>query len=208
MKKILIVCLLLAVLTVSVSGCVKRVDISSLEKDRVDQEIAGNKGFISGDVPPVDEPKQRDKKRRVYQVVIDVPPYSNWKNFRSEPTVDEELWGNRGYIYGGPQSVAPEEQTMESGSDEETAIMLPDEGTSEDSEQVVDEPKILVPVVIPQDEVSYSTYVVQKGDTLQKVSKKSYGTTKKWKKIFDFNAGVLKNPNKIYPGQKIKIPQL
>jgi nucleoid-associated protein YgaU len=49
-------------------------------------------------------------------------------------------------------------------------------------------------------------YTVQKADTLQKISKKFYGTTKKWNKIYKANQDVLKGPNKIYPGQVIKIP--
>ena len=51
-------------------------------------------------------------------------------------------------------------------------------------------------------------YVVQKGDTLQKISDKVYGTTKKWKKIFDANRDILEDPNKIKPGQKLVIPEL
>jgi len=49
-------------------------------------------------------------------------------------------------------------------------------------------------------------YKVQKGDTLQKISSKFYGTTKQWNKIYDANKDVLKGPNKLYPGQTINIP--
>lgn len=49
-------------------------------------------------------------------------------------------------------------------------------------------------------------YTVQKNDTLQKISKKFYGTTKKWTKIYDANKDVLKGPNKVYPGQVLNIP--
>lgn len=49
-------------------------------------------------------------------------------------------------------------------------------------------------------------YTVQKGDTLQKISHKFYGTTKRWNKIYEANKDVLKSPNKIYPGQTINIP--
>jgi nucleoid-associated protein YgaU len=50
-----------------------------------------------------------------------------------------------------------------------------------------------------------TSYTVQKGDTLQKISMKVYGTTKKWSKIFQDNKDKLKSPEKIYPGQVIKI---
>ena len=49
-------------------------------------------------------------------------------------------------------------------------------------------------------------YTVQKGDTLQKISQKFYGTSKKWAKIYEANKDILKGPNKIYPGQVINIP--
>ncbi len=49
-------------------------------------------------------------------------------------------------------------------------------------------------------------YTVQKSDTLQKISKKFYGTTKKWQKIFEANKDTLKGPNDIYPGQIINVP--
>jgi LysM repeat protein len=48
-------------------------------------------------------------------------------------------------------------------------------------------------------------YTVRRGDTLQSISKKFYGTTKRWKEIYKLNQDALKNPNDIYPGQVIKI---
>lgn len=55
-------------------------------------------------------------------------------------------------------------------------------------------------------EVKMEKYTVQKNDTLQKISQKFYGTTKKWTKIYDANKDALKGPNKIYPGQVINVP--
>lgn len=49
-------------------------------------------------------------------------------------------------------------------------------------------------------------YTIQKGDTLEEISQKFYGTTKKWNKIFQANKDKLKAPNKIYPGQVIDVP--
>lgn len=46
-----------------------------------------------------------------------------------------------------------------------------------------------------------AVYTVVKGDNLSKIAAK-YGTT--WKKLAEYNS--LKNPNLIFPGQKIKIP--
>jgi nucleoid-associated protein YgaU len=50
------------------------------------------------------------------------------------------------------------------------------------------------------------TYTVQKGDSLSKISKQVYGTPNQWRKIFEANRDVLSDPDKIYPGQVLKLP--
>ena len=51
------------------------------------------------------------------------------------------------------------------------------------------------------------SYTVQKGDTLSKISKQFYGDANAYKKIFDANRDQLKDPDKIQPGQVLKIPR-
>ncbi len=53
---------------------------------------------------------------------------------------------------------------------------------------------------------TYKMYTIVAGDTLSKIAKREYGNANAWKKIFEANADVIKNPDKIYPGQQIKIP--
>lgn len=51
------------------------------------------------------------------------------------------------------------------------------------------------------------TYTVRKGDSLWVVSKRMYGSGSKWRTIYNANKKVIgKNPNIIYPGQKLVIP--
>lgn len=50
------------------------------------------------------------------------------------------------------------------------------------------------------------TYVVKKGDTLQEISQKFYGTTKNWRKIYNANKGKIKDPNSVVVGTKLVIP--
>lgn len=47
---------------------------------------------------------------------------------------------------------------------------------------------------------------VEKGDTLSAISKRVYGDANKYQKIFEANKPMLKDPNKIYPGQVLRIP--
>lgn len=51
-------------------------------------------------------------------------------------------------------------------------------------------------------------YVVQKGDSISKIAKKFYGDGRKFMPIVNANEAILKgNPNRIYPGMKLVIPQ-
>ena len=54
--------------------------------------------------------------------------------------------------------------------------------------------------------VPAGSYTVQKGDTLSKISKQFYGDANAYKKIFDANRDQLKDPDKIQPGQVLRIP--
>ncbi len=49
-------------------------------------------------------------------------------------------------------------------------------------------------------------YTVVKGDNLSKVSKEFYGTPNKYQQIFEANRPMLSHPDKIYPGQVLRIP--
>ncbi|APV51864.1 peptidoglycan-binding protein [Betaproteobacteria bacterium GR16-43] len=49
-------------------------------------------------------------------------------------------------------------------------------------------------------------YEVKSGDSLSKIAKHEYGDGNAWKIIFEANKDILKDPNKIFPGQKLKIP--
>ena len=49
-------------------------------------------------------------------------------------------------------------------------------------------------------------HVVVSGDTLSKISKQFYGTPNKYTEIFEANKPMLSDPDKIYPGQVLRIP--
>ncbi|MDM0000169.1 peptidoglycan-binding protein LysM [Variovorax sp. J22P240] len=49
---------------------------------------------------------------------------------------------------------------------------------------------------------------VVRGDTLSAISKKYYGDANKYNAIFEANKPMLSHPDKIYPGQKLRIPKL
>ncbi len=49
-------------------------------------------------------------------------------------------------------------------------------------------------------------YTVKKGDTLSAISKQFYGKASLYNKIFEANRPLLSHPDKIYPGQVLRIP--
>jgi nucleoid-associated protein YgaU len=51
-------------------------------------------------------------------------------------------------------------------------------------------------------------HTVAKGDTLSAIAKKVYGDASKYPVIFEANKPMLKDPDKIYPGQTLRIPPL
>jgi nucleoid-associated protein YgaU len=48
---------------------------------------------------------------------------------------------------------------------------------------------------------------VEKGDTLSKIAKEAYGDANAYNRIFEANRPMLSDPNKIYPGQVLRIPK-
>ena len=64
----------------------------------------------------------------------------------------------------------------------------------------------LLVVETPQPEAQWHTVV--SGDNLSKIAKKFYGDANKYPVIFEANKPMLTHPDKIYPGQMLRIPPL
>ncbi|MDH3627374.1 MAG: peptidoglycan-binding protein LysM [Acidobacteriota bacterium] len=59
---------------------------------------------------------------------------------------------------------------------------------------------------VEKPEPEATMYTVQSGDSLSKIAKAHYGNAMKYTDIFEANKPMLKDPNKIYPGQVLRIP--
>ena len=66
-----------------------------------------------------------------------------------------------------------------------------------------------IPAAVPElaPAVSSGTYVVVKGDSLSKIALRYYGNAAKWRRIYEANRESIKDPDLIYPGQELRIPQ-
>lgn len=195
MKKLPFV-FLSVIICIQLIGCSGwAVRTSSSRKPRVDQEVSGNQGFIAGKpTAPPKEPAFTDRK--VYKIEVEIPDLPRKKKTaptKKESTVrppkeDKVAWGNKGYFVGGQRqqpAVVQEELQAETAAVEET-------------------PEIFEPEA--KETAPRRTYKVQKGETLQKISRKFYGTTKKWPLLYKANKDKLKSPDKVFPGQVLVIP--
>jgi len=63
-----------------------------------------------------------------------------------------------------------------------------------------------ITVTNPEPEASF--HVVKKGDSLSKIAKEVYGDPIKYTQIFEANKPMLEHPDKIYPGQTLRVPPL
>lgn len=62
------------------------------------------------------------------------------------------------------------------------------------------------PILESTTDQTYQTYTVVSGDSLSKIAKHFYGEANHWRRIFEANRDILKDPDLIYPGQNLKIP--
>jgi nucleoid-associated protein YgaU len=148
-----------------------------MTKDRVDQDLsAGNRGYIQGRSLASVEPVEKKTTRTIQAVEIEL-----------RSPIKFEKAPKRGVVTTTP--LARTEDTEIWGN----------RGYISQGQ---------VPAVTQREPAvgNFEKYTVQKGDTLQKISNKFFGTTKKWLKIYEANRDTLKSPNKIYPGQDINIP--
>jgi nucleoid-associated protein YgaU len=59
-----------------------------------------------------------------------------------------------------------------------------------------------------KDEHTMQTYTVVSGDSLSKIAKQIYGKASLWKTIYEANQDQIKDPDLIFPGQMLRIPEI
>ncbi|MCD6219613.1 LysM peptidoglycan-binding domain-containing protein [Candidatus Calescamantes bacterium] len=143
---------------------------------------------------------------------------------------DKEIWGNRGYIVYHPEipeykekkeevkiSPPPLPQPRMLSQEELKSLRNEIQKTLEEFALEREKRKELENYLADVEEQlkAYKeeviiekgkTYTVVKGDSLWKISEKFYGTPLKWPLIYKANQDKIKDPNRIYPGQKLVIP--
>jgi len=138
--------------------------------------------------------------------------------------MDQDLSaGNRGYLVGGPPAGTQDRPRKLMRPTYVTETELPDvspstarkparwveEVSSEPGQELIREASEAAGTQTPDASAgtAVTTYTVQSSDTLQKISRKVYGTSRKWRRIYEANTDQLESPDRITAGQVLKIPQ-
>jgi len=140
---------------------------------------------------------------------------------RQEPRKDLEIEGNQGCLSGECEQEVRENRLgdtrtvsvveIEFGPGEIKEGKVWERIVKEEAQAKAELEEMEVVEVVPEEEsaelekMETQYYVVQERDTLQKISYKFYGTTRRWSFIYEANRDVLKSPDRLYPGVKIKI---
>lgn len=190
-KKLISLGLVGFLLTLTLLGCTR---ISTYTVDRVDQALdVGNRGYMRGTPPP--PPSERKLTRTMIKLEFKLPPFPEW---RSHYWTDKELWGNRGYVIGGPPRVVvkapkPAKEVARVVEEEIPEIVIMEEPIEELP------PKVELP----------TTHTVVKGECLWYIAgyPEIYGNPLEWPRIYEANRDIIKDPDLIYPGQVLRIPR-
>ncbi len=139
---------------------------------------------------------------------------------------DKELWGNQGvgvggYIVGTPPGMETTVATLPRMLTEEELQALEDEISEamntvelqreqrEELEYYLAQVESQLAAYKEQFEVRGGvTYTVKKNDSLWRIAGREYGDPNKWPVIYRANQDKIKNPNLIYAGQELQIPQI
>lgn len=173
------------------AGCAGvKADTYVMDKPRVGIEYAGgNAGYIFGK-PQYEEPAK--KTRRTYVLELSKPiSEKEVKKIHEETSTQIHETTN---VPETAPSTTPAPAAYENQN--RPLVITP----------IEDEPAPVQDAAGsegPQEAVSYT---VEKDDTLQKISKKFYGSYGKWTKIYEANKDTLKNPNFVRPGTVLTIP--
>jgi len=104
--------------------------------------------------------------------------------------LDITVDGDLATIYGEAENQATREKTVLVVGNTEGIASVDDRMTT----------------AIQEPEAQFHTVV--SGDTLGKIAKTYYGNAMKYPEVFEANKPMLSDPNKIYPGQVLRIPVL
>lgn len=178
----LLMCVVSGAMVFASAGCVSKPRFYAVDRPRVDQATMGNAGYIGGGKKDSDTIAGRST-RRIY-----VFEFDKKKKPEAAPAAKPD-----DAAAATPVATA---SAQESPKPSQQGITVPYIGDDEPAAETA----------TAETSAAGMQYTVLKDDTLQKISKKVYGSYNKWTKIYDANKDKIKNPNFVKPGIVITIP--
>ena len=187
--------LALMTLVIFAAGCGLEARTYVMTRDRVGlDQNNGNSGCIMGKCSPAPAPNKTTRKVYVLEITRPVPESEVQKIEANAVNVITE---------NAPKAPASNTAPVETAPAVPPAVAVPVvgelPGASESSAPVA---------ALNGGNLQAQTYTVQKDDTLQKISKKIFGTYGKWYKIYEANKDKIQNPNLLKTGTVLNIPAL
>jgi len=203
------VLLLVVVASISLAGC---VTVKKVVRERVDQDVSGNQGYLKGG--SASSTAQRAADREYIDIRVEIP---TWSEVSSKPEAEGRKTGpakqervsgstgstgNKGYIANKNDAdkslpayskQAPRATTVYEYDDVEVEAIS-------DDEEIFFEEETIKP--------AYKEYTVREGDTLSHIAKAFYNKASKWTIIYEANADKLKDPGSLKKGMVLIIPAI
>ena len=157
------------------------------------------------------------EKESLVELEIAIPGFPNWRRYY---WTDKALWGNRGYVIGGPSAkyvVAPHQIPVPAGYEpilEDLKLKLKSVEETQEEIVVIDQPiydqrRAYEESVLAKQAGLPTEHSVKKGESLWLIAgyPEIYGNPLEWPNIYQANRDRILDPNLIYPEQALRIPR-
>ena len=157
------------------------------------------------------------EKESLVELEIEIPGFPNWRRYY---WTDKALWGNRGYVIGGPSAkyvVAPPQIPVPANYEpilEDLKLKLKSVEEAQEEIVVVDQPiydqrRAYEESVLAKQAGLPTEHSVKKGESLWLIAgyPEIYGNPLEWPKIYEANRDRILDPNLIYPKQELRVPR-
>lgn len=196
------------------SGCL--ASYSSIRPAEKEAILAGPQG---ADIMSRTPYEGADAKEELVALNIEIPGFPIWRRYY---WTDKALWGNRGFVRGGPGkteiSIDPKASEVfgryEPILENLKAMLTVVESPTEDQVVIVDQP--IYDRAPSLEEKQWAAekglsveHRVRKGESLWLIAgyPEVYANPLEWPKIYQANRDRILDPNLIYPGQEFRIPR-
>jgi nucleoid-associated protein YgaU len=202
--------LALVILVILASGCGTEFKTYVMTKPRVGlDEAGGNGGCVVGKCLPAPGPAETTRKVYVLEITRPVPESEVQKIERKAvEAITEQSTDQPPASESTEPEAVPADTSSAATADSGPQVPVVGELPGQNPSESADAGQAVPAAAANGGSVQQTTYTVQKDDTLQKISKKVYGSYGKWYKIYEANKSKIKNPNILRSGTVLTIPSL